>query len=214
MAVFFDPNLADEIGLVGIGGDLSPRTLLRAYTSGIFPWFNEGDPICWWSPDPRAIFELDGLHISRRLARTIRAGKFHCTINRDFEGVMRGCADRMEGTWVTEEMIEAYNRLNQLGIAHSVEAWQGERLAGGIYGVAINGFFAGESMFTWVADASKVAMAFLFDHLRKRDFLLFDTQMITPHTTRMGAVEIPRAEYLERLKRALARKTSFLDAGK
>src|SRR5687768_14920999 len=111
MALFLDPSLADEIGLVALGGDLSPQTLLRAYSRGIFPWFDEGDPICWWSPDPRAIFELDQFRVSRRLARTIRSGKFRCTIDHDFGAVMRGCADRDEGTWITPEMIEAYTNL-------------------------------------------------------------------------------------------------------
>src|SRR6516225_4168354 len=122
---FLDPELADEHGLVAIGGDLKPKNLLKAYRSGVFPWFGEGDPVLWWSPDPRAIFEFDGLHVSRRLARTLRSGRFTLTIDRDFAAVIRGCAEREEGTWLTGDMIAAYKTLHRLGYAHSVEAWQG-----------------------------------------------------------------------------------------
>src|SRR5438093_3530295 len=161
-ARFLRPELADATGLVGIGGDLGPRRLLSAYRQGIFPWYDDNMPICWWSPDPRAIFELDGLHVSRRLARTLRSGRFEVTINQDFAGVIRGCADRPgEGTWITADMIRAYETLHRLGYAHSLEVWQGTQLAGGIYGVAIGGFFAGESMFRRRPDASKVALVHL-----------------------------------------------------
>ncbi len=245
MTVYLDPELADEMGLVGVGGDLSPRRLVEAYCRGVFPWYDADNPICWWSPDPRAIFELDdvpphpqplspggrgetflrvpphlqplspggrgetGLYVSRRLARTLRSGKFRCTVNQAFGRVMRVCADREEGTWITAEMIGAYERLHRLGFAHSVEAWRGDELAGGIYGVAIRGFFAGESMFTRIRDGSKVALAFLVDHLRKRGYRLFDIQFLTPHTTRLGAIEIPRAEYLRRLRLALEFQATF-----
>ncbi|HXG08635.1 MAG TPA: leucyl/phenylalanyl-tRNA--protein transferase [Gemmataceae bacterium] len=205
------PELADESGLVGIGGDLSPQWLLEAYRRGIFPWYDETLPILWWSPDPRAIFELDGLHVSRRLRRTIRSGKFTLTVNQDFAGVIRGCADRPgESTWLTPEMIAAYEALHQLGHAHSVEAWHNGMLAGGIYGVAIGAFFAGESMFTRVRDASKVALVYLVERLRQRGFQLFDIQFRTEHTARLGAIEIPRAEYLRRLRRAIACPVSFV----
>ncbi len=200
-------ELADESGLVAIGGDLRPERLIEAYRHGVFPWYNEGNPVCWWSPDPRAIFELDGLHISRRLGRTIRSGRFHCTVNHAFTEVMRGCADRLEGSWITHDMIAAYERLHQLGLAHSVEAWQGDTLAGGIYGVAVAGLFAGESMFTRIRDGSKVALAFLIERLRKCGFVLFDIQFLTPHTASLGAMEISREEYLTRLRRALEVKT-------
>jgi leucyl/phenylalanyl-tRNA--protein transferase len=203
---------ADERGLVAMGLDLQPKTLLEAYRSGVFPWFDEDLPICWWSPDPRAIIELDGLHVSHRLARTIRSGQFTTTIDQDFAGVMAGCADRpVEGTWITPEMFAAYGRLHDLGHAHSVEIWHEGQLAGGLYGVAIGGFFAGESMFHRVTDASKVALATLVARLRERRFALFDIQFVTPHTIRMGAIEIPRKEYLKRLKRAIALRTRFAD---
>jgi leucyl/phenylalanyl-tRNA--protein transferase len=207
---FLYPELADEYGLVAVGGDLRPERLLEAYRRGVFPWYDEGGPILWWSPDPRAIFELDGLHLSRRLRRTLHSGRFTATVNRDFAGVIRGCADRPgEGTWITADMIEAYERLHRLGHAHSVEAWHSGALAGGVYGVAVGGLFAGESMFTRVRDASKVALAALVERLRQRGFRLFDIQFRTPHTTRLGAVEIPRREYLARLQEALACKVTF-----
>src|SRR6516165_6800384 len=155
---FLDPERADAEGLVAIGGDLHPSRLLDAYRRGVFPWFDEDSPILWWSPDPRAIFEMDGLHVSRRLARTVRSERFTVTFDRAFGEVIRGCADRPnDGVWITADMIDAYTRLHELGHAHSIEVWHEGRLAGGLYGVAIGAFFAGESMFTSVRDASKVA---------------------------------------------------------
>src|SRR5262245_25305266 len=205
------PEEAESDGLVGVGGRLDPGLLLTAYRQGVFPWYNAGGPVLWWSPDPRAIFELDGLHVSRRLARTIRSGKFTCTVNRDFAGVMRGCAERrIEGTWITPAMTAAYGELHRLGHAHSVEAWQDGELAGGVYGVAVGGLFAGESMFHRRTDASKVALAFLADRLRARGFVLFDIQFLTPHAASLGAVEIPRAEYLRRLRKAVALDVTFV----
>jgi leucyl/phenylalanyl-tRNA---protein transferase len=211
MATFLDPELADDMGLVGMGGDLSPRRLLQAYCNGIFPWYDEGYPVCWWSPDPRAIVELDGLHISRRLARTIRSGRFAITADQAFADVIRGCAERTDGTWITPDMIDAYEELHRLGWAHSVETWCDGRLAGGLYGVAIGGLFAGESMFHRSSDASKIALAFTVERLKERGFQLFDIQMLTDHTARLGAVEIPRAEYLVRLRGALACRAIFAE---
>jgi leucyl/phenylalanyl-tRNA---protein transferase len=205
-----DPEDADEEGLVGVGGDLGPATLLEAYRRGIFPWFDETLPILWWSPDPRAVMELDGLYISRRLARTIRQGKFELTVDLAFRDVMEGCADRPgEGQWITPDMIEAYAQLHQRGHAHSVEVWHNDMLAGGLYGVTVGGLFAGESMFTIVRDASKVALAFVVERLRERGFQLFDVQFLNEHTERMGASEIPRREYLQRLRRALTVDAKF-----
>src|SRR5438128_1289610 len=167
------PELADEYGLVAVGGDLSPARLLEAYRRGIFPWYDEQTPILWWSPDPRAVFELDRFHVSRRLRRTLLSGQFTITVNRDFGAVIRACADRPgEGTWITPDMIDAYERLHRLGFAHSLEVWQGPELAGGIYGVALGGLFAGESMFTRLRDGSKVALVRLVEHLRRRGYQL------------------------------------------
>lgn len=210
LSSFLFPDLPEELGLVGIGGDLRPERLLQAYRQGIFPWFDEQGPIMWWSPDPRAIFELDRLHISRRLARTIRSGRFSTTVNQAFDRVIRACADRPgDGIWITPDMIVAYERLHQLGYVHSVEVWAGSELAGGLYGVAIGGFFAGESMFHRRRDASKVALACTIKCLNERRFQLFDIQFLTEHTTRLGAIAIPRHNYLARLKKSLAVQTTF-----
>lgn len=212
---FFPPaEQADPSGLVGFGGELSPEWLLDAYSHGIFPWpIDEAQtPIPWWSPDPRAVIEFNRFHVPRRLRRTLRSGRFELTINRDFEGVIRGCATapgRRGHTWLTAEMIRAYTRLHRLGYAHSVEAWHAGRLAGGVYGVAIGGLFAAESMFYRVSDASKVALVHLVEHLRRRGYCLLDIQQLTPHLAKMGAVEIPRIEYLRRLSRALAVSADF-----
>src|SRR3954463_15709139 len=141
------PELGPGDAPLGVGGTLDVRTLLLAYSEGVFPWFSDGDPVLWWSPDPRAIFDIHvGLHISRRLARTLRSGKFQVTVNRAFGQVIRACGDRPEGTWITREMVMAYEELHRLRFAHSVEAWQDGELAGGVYGVSLNGFFAAESM--------------------------------------------------------------------
>jgi len=201
------PAFADENGLVGVGGNLDPSCLLRAYTEGVFPWFSDGDPILWWSPDPRAVFDIRaGLHVSRRLARTIRSAKFTVTFNRAFGEVIRACGDRPEGTWITREMVTAYEDLHRLRFAHSAEAWQDGELAGGVYGVAINGFFAAESMFYRRSDGSKIALVALFERLKARGFDLVDTQMLTEHTERLGAVEVRRERYLELLRRAISKE--------
>ena len=212
---FFPPaEEVDPEGLVGFGGRLTPEWLLDAYQHGIFPW-PTGDPdvpIPWWSPDPRAIIELDRFHVPRRLARTIRSGRFELSCDRDFAGVIRGCAtaaDRAGGTWLTAQMIRAYIRLFRLGHAHSVEVWQDGRLAGGTYGVAIAGLFAAESKFYRVRDASKVALVHLVQRLRARGYALLDIQQLTPHAARFGAIEIPRRQYLARLAKALAQPVTF-----
>jgi leucyl/phenylalanyl-tRNA--protein transferase len=185
---------------------------LDAYRHGIFPWpFADGE-LAWWSPDPRAVLYLDGLHVPRRLARICRSGRFHITCNRDFEGVIDGCAtagDRQDQTWITPAMRRAYVRLHHEGHAHSIEAWHDGRLAGGIYGLAVAGLFAAESMFYRVSEASKVALVELMSHLRSRGFSLVDIQQLTPHTARFGAVEIPRREYLRRLVVALETPATF-----
>jgi leucyl/phenylalanyl-tRNA--protein transferase len=209
VAVFPGPVRFDEHGLVAVGGDLAPARLLAAYRAGIFPWYGDDTPILWWSPDPRAVIELDGLHVSRRLARTVRSGRFKVTFDHAFAEVMAGCGDREEGTWITPEMHEAYGRLHALGHAHSVEVWHRGELAGGVYGVTIGGMFAGESMFSRVPDASKVALVHLLARLRERGFTLFDIQYLTPHTARLGGVEMPRAEYLRRLKKTLSLSVKF-----
>src|SRR4051812_21602468 len=183
------PTATTPEGLLCVGGRLTPDWLLDAYRHGIFPWpMWDDDPILWWSPDPRAIFEMDGLHVSRRLARTVRSGKFDVSFDRDFPGVIEGCADRPgHGVWITKDMIAAYTRLHRLGFAHSVEVRHQGRLAGGLYGVAVGGLFAGESMFSRVRDASKVALVHLVSHLRRRGYPLFDVQYPNDPTARPGA---------------------------
>ena len=208
--VFPHPRLADAEGLVAVGGDLSVARLLAAYRAGIFPW--TAAPVTWWSPDPRGIFELDGFHVSRSLARVLRQGVFRVTQDQAFREVMEGCAEPARGrssTWISPEFINAYTQLHQEGHAHSVECWQGNQLAGGIYGVAIGGFFAGESMFHREANASKVALYYLSKHLRQRGYALFDIQMLTPITQQLGAVAIPREQYLTRLEQAISKPCKF-----
>ena len=207
---FPDPEQANAEGLVAIGGELSVRRLLLAYRSGIFPW--TAAPVTWWSPDPRGIFLLDRFHVSRSLARVIRQGVFRITVDQAFREVMEGCATSAPGrrsTWITREFLDAYADLHDQGFAHSLECWQGEELAGGIYGVAIGGFFAGESMFHRVSNASKVALAHLVEHLRRKEFLLFDIQMLTRITEQLGGVTISRRVYLKLLSKALAQSTTF-----
>jgi leucyl/phenylalanyl-tRNA--protein transferase len=208
---FPDPRLADAEGLVAVGGDLSVRRLLLAYRSGIFPWTVE--PVSWWSPDPRAVFELDGFKASHSLAKVIRKEVFEVTVDQAFLQIMEGCAAPARGrrsTWITSEFIEAYTELHEQGHAHSVECWLDGGLAGGIYGVAIGGFFAGESMFYRASNASKVALFYLIERLRRQGFVLFDIQMLTPITERLGGTTIPREEYLQRLAKAVQKPCSFV----
>jgi leucyl/phenylalanyl-tRNA---protein transferase len=209
---FLPPEMADDMGLVAVGGELSPTWLLEAYRRGIFPMYAEDEPLLWWSPHPRAVLPLDGLYVSRRLRRTIRSGKFRLTVNRAFPDVIRGCANRPpgDGNWLTHDMIRAYETLHRLGYAHSVEAWHGDELGGGVYGVALGNLFAAESMFTRVRDGSKVALTYLVEHLRQRGFTLLDVQFINDHTARLGTIEIPRREYLKRLREALRGKATFV----
>lgn len=207
---FPDPCLAEPDGLLAIGGQLTVPWLLAAYSRGIFPW--SADPITWWSPDPRAIIELDKFHVPRSLRRVLKKGMFTVTFDMAFEQVIRMCAEPFPGreeTWITEPIIKAYVKLYKAGYAHSVECWNKGKLVGGVYGVAIGGFFAGESMFHTMSNASKVALYFLVERLRERHFELFDIQMVTSVTKLLGAIEIPRTEYLDRLKRALEKSCEF-----
>ena len=200
---FIDAEQANEEGLVHIGGKLTPDWLLDAYTHGIFPWPISEQFLVWCSPDPRCIFEFDQFHVSRRLERTCTSGRFRITFNTDFAGVICGCAERQGETWITPVMIRAYMNLHHLGFAHCVEARLGNELVGGVYGVAVGGLFAAESMFFRIRDASKAALVALIRHLQDRDYQLVDIQIKTDHTARFGAVEISRSEYLRRLQSAL-----------
>jgi leucyl/phenylalanyl-tRNA--protein transferase len=206
------PNLqtANREGLLALGGDLSVARLLVAYRSGIFPWTDE--PLTWWSPDPRAIFDIERFHPPERLKSKLRHPPFEMTIDRDFRAVIHACAESgpgRESTWISPRFIEAYLELHRQGHAHSVEAWRDGNLVGGIYGVSVQGFFAGESMFHRETDASKIALCHLMGHLRERKFELFDTQVLSPLTARLGAIEIRRRDYLERLALALRSAAHF-----
>ena len=202
---FPHPNTADEDGFVAVGGDLKPGTLLFAYGNGIFPWTTR--PLTWWSPDPRAIIPLGALHVSHSLKKVLRRGGFTVSFDRSFRSVMEGCAASRPGrkeTWISAAFIAGYTRLHSLGFAHSAEVWREGRLVGGLYGVSIGGFFAGESMFSDEENASKVALAAMEERLRAAGFAIFDVQFLTPHLVSMGAVEITRADYLARLHAATA----------
>ncbi len=208
---------ASPEGLLLVGGSLSSAWLLAAYRQGIFPWpliYEDREILAWFSPDPRTIVELDAFRIPRRVARRMRQGQYRVTINRRFEQVVAACAAprrRQPGTWITPALAVAYVRLHRLGYAHSVEVWEEEELVGGLYGVALGGFFAGESMFHRRRDASKIALATLVERLRQRGFRLLDVQQSAPHLTAMGATEIRRPEYLRRLQEALALSVTFTE---
>jgi leucyl/phenylalanyl-tRNA--protein transferase len=199
---------ASPEGLLAVGGDLRPERLLEAYRHGIFPWYDDDQPILWWSPDPRTVLFPDKLHISRSLKRSLRPGLFRVTLDTCFRDVMQHCAGPRTqypegGTWITAAMLEAYGRLHELGYAHSVETWQKGTLVGGLYGVALGGAFFAESMFTRVPDASKVALASLVRQLQAWGFRIIDCQQASPHVMRFGAEEIPRRRFLDHLGTAL-----------
>ena len=208
---FPPPEEAEPSGLLAVGGDLSLRRLLLAYCMGIFPWYCQGEPILWWSPDPRLILEPGHIRISRSLRRVLKRGLFHITMDRDFPSVIQGCAEasrRSEpGTWIVDDMIAAYMRLHTAGFAHSVETWHEGKLVGGLYGVSIGAAFFGESMFSLASDASKAALAYLAAALRAWGIGLIDCQITTEHLLSMGAREMPRPEFLERLAQALRAET-------
>lgn len=190
-------------GLLAAGGTLVPHRLLDAYRHGIFPWFNEGDPVLWWSPDPRMVLFPDEFKVSRSLRKTLRNKIFEVRVDTSFESVMRACAAPRKGqagTWINEDMVAAYGRLHRMGLAHSVEAWREDKLVGGLYGIGIGRVFYGESMFSRETDASKVAIAHLAAQLRRWNFGMIDCQMKTLHLASLGAREIPRAEFIRRLK--------------
>lgn len=204
---FPPPHLAIKEGLLAVGGDLSIDRLLLAYRSGIFPWYSEGEPILWWSPDPRLVLYPSELRVSRSLRRLIKRNVFHITFDQDFEAVITGCAEAKrsygEGTWITDEMKSAYIALHNAGWAHSVEAWQDDRIVGGLYGVAIGRVFFGESMFSCVSNASKVAFVTLVEQLKRLNFTLIDCQVKTDHLMRFGAREIPRKAFIAAIEAAL-----------
>lgn len=201
---FPDPlhALRDPNGLLAFGGDLSPERLLDAYRHGIFPWFSEGQPILWWSPDPRCVFRTADLRINRSLRRKLVGKPWRLTVDHAFAHVMQCCAmprDDDAGTWISPTMIDAYTRLHELGHAHSVEVWDGQRLVGGVYGVAIGKLFCGESMFSAESGGSKLALVSLAQVLRDQGYPLIDAQVANAHTLGLGAIELPRTQFLEQV---------------
>lgn len=208
---FPPPHLAEPEGLLAIGGDLSEKRLLKAYRMGIFPWYADNEPILWWCPDPRLVLYPHELRVSRRLARVIRGNIFKITSDTAFDQVITGCAEARRrndpGTWIVPDMIRAYRDLFASGHAHSIEAWQDDKLAGGLYGVSLGGCFFGESMFTRVPNASKVALAALCAYMQRNGFDFIDCQITSAHLVGLGAREIPRPVFLRAIERSMQRPT-------
>jgi len=214
---FPDPRSADEYGVVAVGGDLGPDTLLEAYRHGIFPWPIDDFPLFWFSPADRAILEFDKLHVSRSLQRARKNSQLAFTFDRAFHDVITGCA-RMkrpdqDGTWIRDDVIAGYTEFHRLGYAHSIEAWSGGQLVGGLYGVDVDGAFGGESMFHRVPNASKLVLLHLVDHLRERGLDWMDLQVMTPHMEQLGATAISRDAFLERLTKTRARRLRLFPRG-
>jgi len=209
--IFPPPEEADPSGLLAVGGDLSPGRLLLAYAMGIFPWYTEETPLLWFSPDPRGILLPEHLRVSRSLRKRLRLRNYEVTLDRDFGAVMRACATverrRQDGTWITPEMLEAYERLHRLGVAHSVEVWSSGELVGGLYGVSLGSVFFGESMFSIMTDASKIALVWLTRQLQRWGFSLIDCQIRNEHLLNMGADEVARERFLQLLAGALQSPT-------
>ncbi|KLT71795.1 leucyl/phenylalanyl-tRNA--protein transferase [Flavobacterium sp. ABG] len=200
--LFFPPvSEADEEGILAIGGDLSPERLQLAYKSGIFPWFNEGEPIIWWSPDPRMVLFLDELIVSKSMRNILNRNQFKVTVNKNFKDVISNCQkikrDGQNGTWISNEMIDAYCKLNEMGIAKSIEVWQDEVLVGGLYGIDLGHVFCGESMFSKVSNASKVAFIALVEYLKRANYKLLDCQVYNSHLESLGCREIDREAFME-----------------
>ncbi|MFP1867981.1 leucyl/phenylalanyl-tRNA--protein transferase [Lonsdalea quercina] len=199
---FPDPEMAlnDPNGLLAFGGDLAPSRLMAAYQHGIFPWYSPGDPVLWWSPDPRAVLFPEAFHLSRSMKKFIRKTEYHVTLNQAFSDVIRACAnDREEGTWIDDDIIDAYCQLHQAGQAQSVEVWHNDRLIGGLYGISQGALFCGESMFSRADNASKCGLLAFLRHFVRHGGQLIDCQILNEHTASLGATEIPRREFLQHL---------------
>lgn len=209
--VFPHHDYANADGILALGGDLSIERLHLAYSNGIFPWYNEGEPIIWWSPPKRFLLYFDNLKISTSLKKFLRKNPYTVTFDKAFERVIEKCRELRvkEGTWITNEMLEAYIAFHKAGIAHSVEVWQGEELVGGLYGVSIGQYFCGESMFTLMNNASKIAILELCAKLKEMGFLFLDCQVHSPHLEKMGGVELDRDVFQQELKKVISKKTIF-----
>jgi leucyl/phenylalanyl-tRNA--protein transferase len=211
--VFPDPELAEEGGLLAVGGDLRPERVVLAYRHGIFPWYSEGRPILWWCPSPRFALLPDELHVGRSLRKTIKRAPYRISLDTDFAGVIERCAhaERLgqRGTWITDDVRNAFTELHRRGVAHSVEAWQGDELVGGLYGLALGSVFFGESMFAEAPDASKVAFVRLVEQLRAWEFDLVDCQVHTEHLERFGARYFPLSDFMARLDAGVSRPSKL-----
>lgn len=209
--LFPPPQVSESDGLLAVGGDLGEQRLLLAYSHGIFPWYAEGEPLLWWSPDPRLVLYPEEFIVSKSLRKILRKNIFRVTMDTAFEQVIRSCASiwrpHQDGTWITDEMIEAYTKLYHAGFAHSVEVWKTGELVGGLYGVSLGRCFFGESMFSRRSNASKVALYFLVEYLKTLRFDLVDCQVTTEHLLSLGAQEIPRQQFLDELKHSLQTPT-------
>lgn len=198
-----DPSLADKSGILAAGGSLTTERLLEAYSKGIFPWYSEGDPVLWWSPDPRVLLFPEHLHVSRKMKTVLKKGEFRVTVNREFGKVIEMCSKPRrngEGTWITEEMKNSYTELHQKGFAHSVEVWKRDELAGGLYGVSFGKMFFGESMFSLVSNSSKLGFIKLTEYLKDKGFLFVDCQVDTDHLRSLGAISVDRDKFLKILE--------------
>ena len=201
---FPHPDLANEDGMLAVGGDLSPQRLIKAYQLGVFPWFNPGDPIIWWSPDPRFVLFPNELKVSKSMRPYFNQKRFDFSVDRDFRSVIKACQNQKRkgqagGTWITEDMIEGYSELHDLGYAHSVEVWKGKKLVGGLYGISLGKIFFGESMFSLESNASKFGFILLVQKLKELGFRLIDCQQKTNHLKSLGGRSIPREDFLEYL---------------
>ncbi len=205
--IFPDPSNANQEGLLAYGGNLEPETLIQAYTQGIFPWYDDSSPVMWWSPDPRMILFPKEMKISNSLKHTLNSGKYKCSFDQSFKEVISQCARvsraGQKGTWITSEMQKAYLKLHKMGLAHSVETWKNDQLIGGLYGISLGSAFFGESMFHHMPDASKVALYYLNEHIKKWDFDFIDAQTPTSHLKSMGAKEISRDKFLNLLGKSM-----------
>ncbi len=210
---FPDPETADRDGLVGVGGNLSPGMLLSAYSQGIFPWFNEGEPVLWWSLDPRFVLYPRNIRISRSMKKFMKKGEYTLSLDRDFPGVIRNCKEIRRkgqgGTWITDDMEAAYVRLHRDGYAHSVEVWRDDELKGGLYGISLGAAFFGESMFALEPNCSKLALIYLARILRELDFDMIDCQQHTEHLGSLGAEDLPRKRFLRELDRSLNKQKTW-----
>lgn len=212
-SIFPPVHLAEEDGLLAVGGKLDTKWVIEAYAKGIFPWYNKDEPILWWSPNPRSVLFIDEIKISKSMKKLINKKKYHVTYDKHFEEVICACADTREDTWISEKFVKTYSDLHKLGIAHSVEVWNGERLVGGLYGLCLGKMFFGESMFSIEENSSKFALINLCEFLKEKGFKLIDCQVHNSHLESMGAREISRESFLEILYEEICKKNEYIDWG-